>query len=29
VFRLKSGSAVLINNRVQPDADPAPTLENS
>jgi membrane fusion protein, multidrug efflux system len=29
VFRLKNGSAILINNQVQPAADSAPTPENS
>ncbi|MBV9878801.1 MAG: efflux RND transporter periplasmic adaptor subunit [Verrucomicrobia bacterium] len=29
VFRLKSGSAILVNNRIQPAANTSPTPENS
>ena len=29
VFRLKSGSAVIINNAIQPNSEPSPTPPNS
>jgi membrane fusion protein (multidrug efflux system) len=29
VFRLRTGAAILINNRVQPDVEVSPTPENS